>query len=236
MSIRTSWKTPRTRFSVLPSAVLLAVVVTGGCGSKSEPAATALNESPVTETLTSDPQADANACESVVSQFLDRVRRGGVENTAMQLLTRRAQSELTRIGHQIQPIGSPDARYTITRSQPAPYTEPGTSRLVHTLWTEPFVDPASGIRGEREYQVVWAVNRESDAWRISGLVLAENPEAAPIVLDFENGDQMAQFMNPAPSVSPEAVANGQNAPGPANPTASTARQPSTGGFDPSLNR
>lgn len=242
MSARALSKNAPIRTVLLATVCPMALVTLIGCGSESGPASTAQTQAPASQQLAGDPAVDAKASEAVVSQFLDRVRRGGEENSAMQLLTSRAQSELTRIGHQIQPIGSPDARYTITRSQAAPDTEPGTARLVHTVWTEPIVDPASGIRGQREYQVVWGVNREAGAWRISGLVLAEDPQAMPIVLDFENGEQMALFMSPTatPAAVNPAPANtfapGQAMPMPQNPAATTAQQQAPADFYVPMNR
>ena len=56
----------------------------------------------------------------VVSQFLDLIRRGGADSGANQLLTQKAQSELARIGRSIQPLGSPDAGFRVTRSGKRP--------------------------------------------------------------------------------------------------------------------
>ncbi|MEM6780150.1 MAG: hypothetical protein AAF670_21035, partial [Planctomycetota bacterium] len=46
-----------------------------------------------------------------------------------------------------------------------------------------------------DYQVVWAVVRQPSGWRISGLVLEMSPEEPPLVLDFENGELMAQMLS-----------------------------------------
>ena len=159
---------------------------TTGCGGDSE--------SKVAERSGDSSQSPAAANvkkaspTDVVSQFLDRVRRGGEDSDAGILLTTRAQSELKRIGRSVQPIGSPDAFFNVTRSEPVP-GEPD-SMLVHSIWSEP-----SGDGTNSDYQVVWAVQRESDQWRISGLAMELQPGQPPTIIDFENGDLMAKLLD-----------------------------------------
>lgn len=168
---------PRSAVAVLT----LSLACTLGCGSSA----------PVDENGAAPAESNAAAAvpspADVVSQFLDEVRRGGQDSLAQQLLTQRAQSELTRIGHSVQPIGSPDARFNVTRSEAVPGE--ANAALVHTLWSEPNDD---GSR--QEYQIVWAVEREPAGWRISGLAIEIDPEQPPQVIDFENGRQMAQLL------------------------------------------
>ena len=105
----------------------------------------------------------------VVSLFLDEIRRGGQDSSAQSLLTQRAQAELSRIGHTVQPIGSPDARFDVTRAQPVPGE--ANAALVHSLWREPAADGTL-----QDYQVVWAVEKEAAGWRISGLAIEVAPK------------------------------------------------------------
>ncbi|MCP4891895.1 MAG: hypothetical protein GY904_35555 [Planctomycetaceae bacterium] len=162
-----------------------------GCGSDSDPVAEA-PASPQSETVTATPVAVAPVSQSpadVVSQFLDEIRRGGEDTRANELLTQKANSELKRIGQSVQPIGSPDARFEVTRFENVP-NDP-SSALVHSIWSEPNEDGTSS-----QYQVVWAVHQESAAWRISGLAMELNPNEPPMVIDFENGDLMAKLLSP----------------------------------------
>lgn len=179
-------------FSLL---ALLALTLCLGCGRSSDSApqaakdrgeAAAAPSGPASATAAAD-ESDQPSASAVVSQFLDRVRRGGEDSGAGELLTTRAQSELKRIGRTVQPIGSPDARFEVTRSEAVPEEE--NSRLVHTIWSEPSSD------GERsELQVVWALQQEQAGWRISGLAMELEPGTAPTVIDFENGDLMAKLL------------------------------------------
>ena len=122
-----------------------------------------------------------------MSQFLDRVRRGGEDSGAGQLLTIKAQAELERIGRRVQPIGSPDASFQVTRSEQVPGEN--DARLVQSIWTEPSPDgtPSS-------YEVVWAMQREPAGWRISGLAMQMGEGQDPIVINFEDGDLMAKLL------------------------------------------
>jgi hypothetical protein len=177
-----------------------------GCGSGS----------PVAET--SPPQATQRAAVAtvsvpsptdVVSQFLDEIRRGGADSSANSLLTAKAQAELKRIGQSIQPIGSPDAAFEVTRSEMIPGDE--TAALVHSLWTEP-----SPVGSPTQLQVVWAVQRETAGWRISGLVMELDPNAEPVVFDFENGERMAELLSKpdqAPPAASDAASQAQALPG-----------------------
>ncbi|MEM8911354.1 MAG: hypothetical protein AAGC97_06250 [Planctomycetota bacterium] len=177
-------------------AVIAAIAVgSGGCSqqktAESSPSASAAPES-------GSPSAEEVArSEQVIGQFLDRIRRGGPTNDAQLLLTDKAQSELARIGKPIQPIGSPDASFRITRSEAAPATSDSSlpARLVHCIWSEPNPDASVPAAPTLDYQVVWAVVRQPSGWRISGLVLEMSPEEPPLVLDFENGELMAQMLS-----------------------------------------
>ncbi|HBE61416.1 MAG TPA: hypothetical protein DDX19_01310 [Rhodopirellula baltica] len=173
-------------------SVAVATISMTGCGSSTP-------EAVASKSTASSPQnsaASAEEAESVVGQFLDRIRRGGAENTAMTLLTERAQSELARIGHTVQPIGSPDAEVTITRSEEVgmehlPEGQKFPTRLVHCVWSEP--SAADGTK--QEFQIVLPVVQQSEGWRISGMVLGIATGEPELILDFENGDEMARILN-----------------------------------------
>ncbi|QEG43494.1 hypothetical protein [Roseimaritima ulvae] len=184
-------------------AVLIALTLTG-CGSKT-PVASNDSSGPAAAPAATQAagQAPQNGPTAVVSEFLDRVRRGGAAQVeAARLLTTRAQAECQRTGLQMDSVGSPDARYEVTRSEPVPDV-PGAA-LVHSLWIEP-----SEEGGETSFQVVWYTQQEADAWRISGLVMELEPGTDPIMIDFENGDQAAAMLGltaPADSGTAQAAA------------------------------
>ena len=134
-----------------------------------------------------------NSATDVISLFLDAIRRGGDPAVAEEWLTTKAKSELNRIGHKLQPIGSPDARFTVTRAENIPES-PG-SAFVHSYWEEP-TTPGSPTSEVARSQIVWAVQRERDSWRISGFAVQTDDQSDPVILDFENGELMAKFLAP----------------------------------------
>ena len=178
--------------------MLLGLVTFIGCGSQSEPQA----QKQPTGQSAQQPGA-ANISQSgpsptdVVSQFLDEVRRGGEDSRANDLLTEKARVELRRIGQSIQPIGSPDARFVVTRAENIPGDT--SSALVHSVWSEP-----NGDGTNSDFQVVWAVQQEPVGWRISGLAMELDPNQDPVIMDFENSEMMSALLASPESEPPTA--------------------------------
>ncbi len=185
---------------ILHAIALVSLLTYMGCGK------TEVAETPVSAQTTSQTAAAHPSPTDVVSQFLDQVRRGGEDSGAGQLLTERARQELARIGRSIQPIGSPDAAFEVTRAEAV---EEG-SALVHSIWSEP---KAEG--GRDEFQVVWAVEKESVGWRISGLAMQLEEDAEPIIMDFENAEMMAQMFGTTGSETESGSKSSQAAAAPA---------------------
>ncbi len=196
------------RFAIV---TLIALLCCSGCGPSSQ----TTSEQPVDRPESTAAKLPTSSATDVVSQFLDEIRRGGQDSQAHRLLTQRAQQELKRIGRTIQPIGSPDARFEVTRAEVVPEEE--NSVLVHSIWSEPKADGTKD-----DFQVVWAVEQESGEWRISGLVMQASQDALPMVIDFENGELMARLLaNPDPSTG----SGGQGTP-------AATREVKTGGQNP----
>lgn len=206
------------------AALLLAGLLVVGCGSPSPDNQTAQNGTTGNSTApnaaagsapVANPASNTPSPTDIVSQFLDQIRRGGEDSGAGTLLTTQAQSELKRIGQTIQPIGSPDAAYQVTRAQMVP-GDPN-SALVHCIWTEPDADGST-----QDFQVVWAVEREAAGWRISGLAMELEAGAEPMIIDFENGERMAQVLS-APGQGASSVGPAAN-----GPATSQAKAPQSG--------
>lgn len=142
---------------------------------------------------------DMTPAINVVSQFLDALRRGGSDTEALSLVTTAAREEFRRTGLVMQPIGSPDAKFQVTRSQLVP-SQAGAA-LVHSTWTEPVGDGTTSTS-----EVVWAVQQQDNAWKISGMVIGQATGEPPVVVDFENGDDLiAKFRPQSSSTEPQAL-------------------------------
>ncbi len=173
------------------------VAVAIGCGSSSSPVSQSGDDTSGGASQSSS-SAGSNAVDpspamEVVSQFLDALRRGGSDSESLDLVTTKAREEFRRTGLVLQPIGSPNATFKVNRCKAIPGDE--TSALVHSTWTEPTEDG-----GSEPLEVVWAVQNEASGWRISGLVISQPEGRNPIVVDFENGsDLAAKFPAPTPT-------------------------------------
>jgi len=200
------------------TSTLIALLCFTGCGPSAPPIA----ENPAEKSdVTLANGASFSSATDVVSQFLDEIRRGGQDSQAQLLLTQKAQSELKRIGRTVQPIGSPDARFQVTRAEMVPDEQ--NSALVHSIWSEPNEDGTTS-----DFQVVWAVEQESGSWRISGLVMEVEQTQPPVIIDFENGEMMARLL-----AAPDFKASNAERPGQEIAPASASQAAAT---DPNLAR
>lgn len=197
--------------------LVLAACLSAGCGGSPEQSADA-NAGPQSDaglaSVAGQGQAtqasDAEAAATIVKQFLDRVRLGGPDNRADEFLTSTARNEINRVGG-VQTLGAPDARFLVTRSQPAPDDAGGVipgAMLVHSIWMETTDDLADQANVNQpqtaETQVVWAVQKEFDQWRISGMAIELAADQPPTIIDFENRQQLAQLFGQMEPVAPAA--------------------------------
>ncbi len=186
----------------LSVGIAIALASLSGCSKdpSSTPAEATAQPPGSGEAAPAGDSTDVSAAMDTVSHFLDAVRRGGDTGRAHSLLTTEACAVLERLGRTVQPIGSPDAAFTVTRSEAIP--EHPNMALVHSTWSEP-----TGEGTNESYQVVWALQLEQGQWRISGLAMELDPAQPPMIVDFEDHVEMANLFRsegeaaPASSVS-----------------------------------
>lgn len=119
--------------------------------------------------------------EEVVAAFLDGMRTG---NAAVieSLLSTRARQEIKAKGLDIAPIGSPKAQFEIGKAEYADPKDPNTM-LVSSNWLE----PGSNGQPVGEYEVVWALVKEPNGWRICEMAVDTHQEGEEVqVVNFEN--------------------------------------------------
>lgn len=172
------------RASFLVSATFFVAMLTAiGCGESQDPAAASVQPTAQLDPPL-EPEATATVAKptEIVSQFLDRVRRGGDNTDANALLTKLAQQEMTRIGRPLAFPGSPNTRFDVHDAYPVPNQE-------NTVWVPTvLVEPLENGQ-EFQFEVVWTVRRENDGWRISGFT-TEGEDEEPMQINFENGAEM----------------------------------------------
>ncbi len=199
--------------------IAIALASLTGCGQSSTTSQADSTAQPSSggTTATANTSADVAAAMDTVSHFLDAVRRGGDTGRAHSMLTAEACAVLERLGRTVQPIGSPDAAFTVTRSEAVP-DHPNTA-LVHSTWSEP-----TGEGKHESYQVVWALQLEQGQWRISGLAMELDPTQPPMIVDFEDHVEMANlFRSEADAASAYSATSDSSAP--ASEVSQTPQQP-----------
>ncbi|MCO8122407.1 hypothetical protein NHH03_11725 [Stieleria sp. TO1_6] len=160
-------------------ALFFGCLLTVGCGgsaTEQQAAQTADTSQQLQQSAPLEPTA-------IVSQFLDRVRRGGNDSGASELLTKLAQQEMTRIGRPLQFPGSPDTQYKVLQSFPIPNQS-------DAVWVQTYLSEPAETGQQMQYEVVWTLRNESDGWRISGFAIDQGNELEPMRIDFENGAEM----------------------------------------------
>jgi hypothetical protein len=196
-------------------AVLGAVLLSlGGCSGKTTPnsnqpaaqspaiTSPAANSAPRTQAIA----VPANATpDYVLTVFLGALRTGD-SATVESLLTTKARQELAKHQLSVDVVSAENATYQVRTPEILP-TDPNGAH-VSSVWTEKFDD------GEETYEIVWALRRQPDGWRLAGMAMELIPGKMDF-LNFENPEDMLRKKD-------EAIAAMQP------PAAETAQQPPPG--------
>lgn len=150
--------------------------------------------------------------EEVVGAFLEGMRTSNAQ-VIETLLSTRARQEIKAKGLEISPIGSPNASFEIGKAQQIDPKDPNVM-LVSSNW----IEPAAAGMPSTEYEVVWALIKEVDGWRICEMAVDTHTEGEEVqVVNFENlsevvGEQPAERTAALPSASTQAPPPSVNAP------------------------
>lgn len=169
------------RFAFIATALLLPAYV--GCGGGDNSVADSQSKTNTTQSQPLVVDGVGTEPAQTVGVFLDSLRRGD-ETAANSVLTSRARAELGKTAYQIQPLGTPDGKYTIGRVG-FPY-EDKTVALVECQWTEPAAPGEAPI----VMDIVCEVHQEADGWRIAGLGVKLDGSEDTLVLDFEDASSL----------------------------------------------
>jgi len=142
------------------------------------------------------------APDHVVTVFLNALRSGDSPTTE-SLLTAKARQELARHSLSVDVQSAPNATYQV---RPAEILADQSGAHVKSVWTERFDD------GDETYEIVWALRRQQDGWRLAGMAMELIPGQTMQYLNFEDPADMLRKKE-------EAIATLQQ------PVAETAQQP-----------
>jgi hypothetical protein len=175
--------------------VSFAAVSFAGCGGEKSPIATDVAPiTPSAQQATAAPSTlvqpsgestpvalsvspDSSPSE-VVLAFLNAMRDGN-SSVASELLSDLARAETAKHQWPVQPPGAPSATYKL--GQPTYVDQNQTGVHVPCLWTEP-----DGAGGTIQFEVVWALRRLEQGWRVAGFATEIVPGKAPFFFNFED--------------------------------------------------
>jgi hypothetical protein len=121
------------------------------------------------------------APDHVVTIFLNALRSGDSPTTE-SLLTSKARQELARHSLSVDVQSAPNATYQV---RPAEVLQADPSGAhVSSVWTERFDD------GDETYEIVWALRRQPEGWRLAGMAMQLLPGQPMQFLNFEDPADM----------------------------------------------
>jgi hypothetical protein len=119
--------------------------------------------------------------DQVVSTFLNALRTGDSPTTE-SLLTTKAREELAKHSLSVDVVSAPNSTYQVRPGEVLPNDPAGAH--VSSVWTEKFAD------GEETYEIIWALRRQTEGWRLAGMAMELIPGQQMQFLNFENPEDM----------------------------------------------
>ena len=177
-------------------SVLAMLAIIAGCGKSSqtpqsgeqssaaeknsaEQEATNAEDAEKSDRSVSQQQALGETPTKAVHEFLEALRTGD-DKKAEQLLTKKAYEKTGEIGLRVSPEGSPSARFEVGKVD---YVDQG-ARVLST-WTD--IHPQGHEQTDR---FIWILRKEPEGWRIAGMAAEIFPGEPPLVLNFEDPEEM----------------------------------------------
>ncbi len=164
--------------------VTLALMGIIGCGKSEGPAQqTAASADRNVQLTSSGNMPDMRATdtpEAACREFLEAVRTGNDEKAA-NMLSEVAREKAAALGCSVTPSASDTAKFTIARVKYV--AEDGAQ--VESIWTD-----VDNDNQEHSDNLIWVLRRESHGWRIAGLAATIFPGEPPLLLNFENPDEV----------------------------------------------
>lgn len=152
--------------------------VSNGPGTTAQPSAQAAAVTPAPQPIAVPATASP---EQVVTVFLNALRTGDSPTTE-SLLTSKAREELAKHELSVDVQSAPNAVYEVKPAEGVQGDPTGAH--VSSVWTEKFDD------GEETYEIVWAVRKQPEGWRLAGMAMQLIPGQAMQFLNFENPEDM----------------------------------------------
>jgi hypothetical protein len=146
-----------------------------GCGKPTETGESSKNPSPAVNS-----QAKLDGPAAATMEFLEALRTGDDEKAA-SLLTADARKNTVALNRNITPSASDTAKFYVGKVD---YADENGARVA-CEWTDDSVDGK-----QKTDRAVWVLRREEAGWRIAGMAYELFPGEQPLILNFENREDM----------------------------------------------
>lgn len=217
------------------SALLIAITFTFvGCGQSTPPVPAAGGA----QAIKGDRSISAQHAAQAVRDFLEAVRTGSDEK-ASSMLTPLARQKTSETSRAVAPPASDTAKYAVGEVE---MIGPDAAHVA-SEWTD--LDDQGQPATEL---ILWIVHKCDEGWRIAGMAAKPFPDQDPLVLNFEDPDDMERKQrlaaqeyqrritaqskvadNASTSATAEDKADGDASPATAAPTTRAAAKPAQPG-------
>ena len=164
------------------TAILFGAIV--GCGKTDDSAATANKTADgAAQSAAKSPDSDTVGPAEAVAAFLEAVKNGQ-DAKANGMLTKLALAETAKMNMVVAPPGSETASFEVGEVE---FLSEGdeVGAQVASKWTDVGDD---GLPHTDE--IIWMLRKEPEGWRIAGMATTVFPGEPPLLLDFENPQDM----------------------------------------------
>jgi beta-lactamase regulating signal transducer with metallopeptidase domain len=122
----------------------------------------------------------ADGPAAAVAEFLEAIRSGN-DKAASRMLSTVARQKTASLNRNITPPASNTAKYTVGKVE----FVAGNGARVAATWTDLDADGRP-----KTDEAFWVLRHESDGWRITGVASPIFPDQPPLVLNFEDPEEM----------------------------------------------
>lgn len=160
------------------------VGVLAGCGkSNSDQVAQTDDEDGDQETAAAASAPEAADAAEVVHEFLTAIQKGD-ETRSNELLTPLARQKTAEKDMAVAPIGSESATFTVGEVE---LPEEGEGQIAHVASTWTDIDEDGQPHTD---EILWVLRSEEQGWRIAGMATKVFEDQPPLLLNFEDPDDM----------------------------------------------
>ena len=164
--------------TVLSLALLSPIVGCGSSNSSENNAGATSNKS--ASNGGGSQTAKSDGPESALQIFLEAVRTGNDE-ISLSMLTSVAREKLAANAKSVTPTASDTAKFSIGKVN---YIDQAGAQVC-TTWTD--INEKGDTQSD---MLVWVMRREAEGWRVAGMAAEFIPGESPVVLNFEDPEDM----------------------------------------------